>query len=350
MPPSREIRFCTSADGVQIATAAQGDGPPLLRAATWLSHLDRAPAGMLYPALTEVFSASHRYIEYDTRGSGLSQRRVDDISFDAWVSDLEAVADAHGLERFVLLAFTCAAGVAVEYAARHPERVSHLILYGGYATSYYSTSHPDPGVRREGDMLAQVAEVGWGAASPVFRQVFVSKFMPGATPEQQRVFGQLQRDSATPEVAARYLRAMYWLNVKAAAARVRCPTLVLHARGDQMVRFEQGRRLAALIPGAVFAPLDSDNHVPFASEPAFTQMVDRIQGFIGTPLPRPTLTPRQLTVLRAVAGGQTDKQIAQALQLSPRTVEMHVSGALRALGCKTRAEAVHHAGQQRLLH
>lgn len=353
----REIRFCTSPDGVQLATAVYGSGPPLLKAATWLSHVDYAPPGMVYPALVDEFSRTHTYIEYDTRGSGLSQRRVDDVSFEAWVRDLETVADAYGYQRFVLLAFTCAAGVAVEYAARHPQRVSHLILYGGFATSYHSTSKPDPAIRREGDLLVEVAEVGWGSNCAAFRQVFVSKFMPDATADQQRVFDRLQRETATPDVAARYLRAMYAMNVKGAAARVRCPTLVLHAKDDQMVHFEQGRRLASLIPGARFVPLEGRNHVPFANEPAWTEFVREVRQFLGDGLQPQNraassplrLTPRQLDVLRRVACGQTDKQIARSLSLSPRTIEMHVAAALKALGCKTRAEAAHCAATHRLL-
>jgi pimeloyl-ACP methyl ester carboxylesterase len=346
----REIRFCTGADGVQLATASCGSGPPLLKAATWLTHLEHAPAGSLARGLIDAFGRSHTYIEYDTRGCGLSQRRVDEISFEAWVSDLERVADAYRLDRFALMGITCAAGVAVAYAARHPERVSHLVLFGGFATSYHSTTNPDPAVRREGDTLLQVAEVGWGSDSPAFRQVFVAKFLPNGSAEQWRAFDALQRATATPDVAVRHLRAMYAMNVKEAAARVRCPTLVFHPRGDQMVRFEQGRRLAALIPGARFVPLASDNHTPTPGEPAWDEFVHETRAFLADHAAAAThLTQRQLDVLKQVARGQSDKQIARALSLSPRTVEMHVSGALKALGCRTRAEATHRAAQQGLL-
>ena len=198
-----------------------------------------------------------------------------DISFEAWVKDLESVVDTHGHERFALLGFTCAAGVAVEYAARHPERVSHLILFGGFATSYHSTSHPDPAVRREGDLLVELAAVGWGNSSPSFRQVFASRFMPDATPAQWNAFDRAQRQTATPDVAVRYLQAMYAMNVKDSCARVRCPTLVLHPKDDQMVRFEQGRRLAALIPGASFVALEGSNHIPFTHEAAWTGFIDK---------------------------------------------------------------------------
>jgi len=353
----RDIQFIPSRDGTKIAMARSGSGPAVIKAATWLTHMEWAPPGMAGQALIDEFSEGHTYIEYDTRGCGLSQRRVDDISFEAWMDDLEAVADASGQERFVLMGFTCAAGVAVEYAARHPERVSQLILFGGFATSYHSTSHPDPAIRREGDLMLELAAVGWGNSSPSFRQVFVSRFLPEATPAEWSVFDQLQRETTAPEVAVRYLRAMYSMDVKQSATQVRCPTLVMHCKGDQMVRYEQGMRLASLIPGARFIALDGSNHIPLARDVAWGQFVEEVRAFLGrspegqldAPAVSPRLTARQQQVLQLVARGQTDKQVAKALELSPRTVEMHVAGALKALGCKTRIEAVQIATRQRLL-
>src|SRR5262245_13936836 len=282
MPHARDIRFVRSSDGVQLAAARSGAGPVLIRAATWLTHIDRVVSGSVQAALIDEFAPHYSYVEYDTRGCGLSQRRVDELSFDAWLRDLEAVADAYGPEPFVLLGFTCAAGVAVEYAARHPQRVNKLILFGGFATSYHRTSHPHPAVRREGDLMVELAEVGWGQSTPAFRQVFVSRFLPDATPAQWAAFDRLQRDTAAPDVAARYLRAMYALNVKDSAAKVRCPALVLHSKGDELVRFEQGRRLAALIPGARFVPLPGRNHVPFTHESAWRAFVDEALALIGS--------------------------------------------------------------------
>jgi pimeloyl-ACP methyl ester carboxylesterase/DNA-binding CsgD family transcriptional regulator len=354
MTARREIRFTTSSDGVQIATARYGSGPLVLKAATWLTHIDQVVAGSVQHALIEEFSATGSYVEYDTRGCGLSQRRVDDISFEAWVRDLEAVANAHGGdEPFTLLGFTCGAGVAIEYAARHPERVRSLVLLGGFATSYFSTSHPDPAIRREGELMIELAAVGWGNSSPAFRQVFVSRFLPDASPAQWSAFDKLQRETCSPDVAASYLEALYGINVKEAARRVRCPALMLHPKGDQMVPFEQGRRLASLVPGARFVPLEGRNHIPLATEPAFTAFMREVRSFLGEEPPQespaPQLTARQTEALRHIARGASDKQIAAALSLSPRTVEMHVASALKALGCRTRAEAVHRATQLRLL-
>ncbi len=355
MPHTRDIRFISSSDGVQLATARYGTGPTLIKAATWLTHVERVAPGSVQEALIDEFAPSHTYVEYDTRGCGLSQRRVDDISFEAWLRDLEAVADAHGKAPFALLGFTCGAGVAVEYAARHPERVRELILFGGFATSYHSTSSPDPAVRREGDLMVELAAVGWGNSSPAFRQVFAARFLPDATPAEWQAFDDLQRNTATPDVTVRYLRTLYGMNVKQAAAQVRCPTLVLHPKDDQMVPFEQGRRLASLIPGARFVPLEGRNHIPFPHEPAWEAFVRETRAFLHGPpassdAPAPShLTARQSEVLRRIAFGESDKQIAAALHLSPRTVEMHAARALQALGCRTRAEAVRRATEHRLL-
>jgi pimeloyl-ACP methyl ester carboxylesterase len=352
MSSGQEIRFCKSSDGVDLAMAVYGVGPALVKAATWLTHVELDHSSPFDRALINEFAPRFRYVTYDARGCGLSQRRVDEVSLDAWVRDLEAVVDALELDTFALLGTSQGAAIAVAYAARHPDRVSQLILLGGFATSYLSSHRADPKVLEEAETLLKIVELGWGSAQPAFRQVFVSKFMPDATAEQRRGFDELQKATATPEMAARYLRAMFSVNVRELAAQVRCPTLALHVKGDQTVQFEQGRRLAALIPGARFVPLEGSNHMMFQDEPAWAAFVQRVRAFLGTevqPAAAVVLTPRQLEVLRRVACGQTDKQVARELDLSPRTVEMHVAGAMKALGGKTRAEAVRSAAQRGLL-
>lgn len=349
MATEQQIRFCKSADGVELAMALYGAGPPLVKTATWLTHVEFDQTSPFDRALINEFAPRARLVSYDARGCGLSQRRVDEISLDAWVRDLEAVVDALGLERFPLLGISQGAAIAVAYAARHPQRVSRLILLGGFANSYFSTAKPDPKAIEEAETLIKLVELGWGSPQPAFRQVFVSKFVPDASAEQWRLFDELQKTTATPEMAARYLRAMFSVNVRELATQVRCPTLVLHVKGDQIVGFEQGRRLAALIPGARFVPLEGNNHVPFENEPAWAAFVQQVHSFLGLAPAPAALTPRQLAVLQRVALGQTDKQIARELELSPRTVEMHVAGAMRALAGKTRAEAVGRAVELGLL-
>ena len=352
-----EIRFCTSADGAKIAVGIHGKGPPLVRAGTWLTHVEYDATSPLSAHWGEELARRHRYIAYDGRGCGLSDRQVDELSLDVFVADLEAVVDGLGLERFPLFGLSMGAPVAVAYAAKHPERVSRLVLHGGFHRSYLTTRNPDPRVLAEADVLLKSARHGWGTGSPALRQVFVAKFMGDSTEEQRRAFDERQRVSSTAEVAEKYLRAMFALDVKDLAPRVSCPTLVSHCRGDQLIFFDQGRKLAALIPGARFVPLESVNHAPFREEPAWQVLVAALRSFLDedanlsapAPAPAKDLTPRQLDVLRAVARGLSDKEIASELSLSPRTVEMHVSRALTALACANRAQAVRKAAALGLL-
>jgi pimeloyl-ACP methyl ester carboxylesterase/DNA-binding CsgD family transcriptional regulator len=353
MSSRQEIRFCRSIDGVDLAMALYGAGPPLVKAATWLTHVEFDHASPTDRALIDEFSSRFRYVTYDTRGCGLSQRHVEEISLEAWICDLETVVDALGLATFPLLGISSGAAIALAYAARHPERVSRLVLLGGFATSRYHVSCSPPESIEEGETLIKLVELGWGSAQPAFRQVFVSRFMPDATAEQRRVFDDLQKATASPEMAANYLRAMFRLDVRVIAETIGCPTLVLHVKGDQMVHFDQGRKLASLIPGARFVPLQGNNHVPFADEVGWSTAIDQMRSFLGAGAHpangHGTLTPRQREVLTRVAFGHTDKQIARELHLSPRTVEMHVAGAMKAMCGKTRAEAVRAATEQGLI-
>jgi pimeloyl-ACP methyl ester carboxylesterase/DNA-binding CsgD family transcriptional regulator len=349
MPIHQDIRFTTNADGVQLAMASYGRGRPIVRAAMWLTHIERDLDSSPQRQWIEELSRSHTFVTYDARGCGLSSRNPADISLDAWVSDLETVVDALRLETFPLIGFSQGAAVATAYAAKHPERVSRLVLFGAFVTSYFTTRNPDPKIAEEAEMLIKLMELGWGQNSPAFRRVFVAKFIPDATAEQQREFDEYQRLTVTPDVAARAFRAMCHINVKEDARSVKCPTLVFHSRGDQIINFEQGRKVAALIPGARFVPVDSENHIPYQTETCWPAIAQELRVFLGEQGVPARLTGRQLEVLRQVAAGQTDKQIARELNLSPRTVEMHVAGAMKSLGCATRAEAVHGAVTQGLL-
>src|SRR5882672_4130054 len=282
MPLRPDIRFCTAADGVKIAVGAYGRGPPLVRAGTWLTHVEYDATSPLSAHWCEELARRHRYVAYDGRGCGLSDRqvRVYELSLDQFVADLEAVVDGLGLERFPLIGMSMGAPVAVAYAAKHPERVSRLVLHGGFHRSYLSSRSSDPRVLEEADVLLKSARHGWGTGSLALRQVFVAKFMGESTEAQRQAFDEHQRLTSTAEVAEKYLRAMFALDVKDLAPRVTCPTIAFHSRGDQLIFFDQGRKLAALVPGARFVPLESKNHLPFREEPAWQALVAALRPFL----------------------------------------------------------------------
>ena len=240
----QQIRFCTTADGVRLAYATSGKGPPLLRVGSFINHLDFDWDSPVWRHWLRELSRDHTLVRYDARACGLSDREVPDISFDAWVNDLEAVADAAGLERFALLGASQGAPIAIAYAVRHPERVSHLVLYGGYTRGRLRWS--DSALAREEALtMPRLAELGWGKDNAAFRQFFTTQFIPGGTPEQHAWFNELERVSVSPANAARFMNVTNDLDVSDLAPRVACPTLVLHSKRDARVPFDEGRLMAA---------------------------------------------------------------------------------------------------------
>jgi pimeloyl-ACP methyl ester carboxylesterase/DNA-binding CsgD family transcriptional regulator len=345
-PLQEDIRFCTSTDGTRLAVASIGEGPPLVKAATWLTHVERERHNLFTRHWVAELSRHNRLIRYDSRGCGLSEREVERISMAAWLEDLEAVVSALGIDRFPLFGMSQGAAIAVNYAARHPEKVSQLILYGGCARGLLRRNPSATAVDAAQAML-KAAELGWGSDSSSFRQVFISQLLHDATAEQQRAVDEAQRLTISGANAVRFMREVFDIDVREAAPNVQCPTLVFHAKEDPCIPFDEGRLLASLIPNARFVPLQSKNHVPFETEAAWPAFLAELRAFLpGEPAndlgasERPSLTARQIQILREVGLGHTDKQIAQKLSLSSRTVEMHVANALRALNCRTRAEAV----------
>jgi len=275
----QQIRFCSSKDGVRIACGMTGDGPPLVRAANWLSHVQFDLESPVWRHWIEEFSRFHRYVRYDERGCGLSDWIVDDFSFDAWVHDLEAVVDSLGVERFVLMGLSQGGAVGIAYAVRHPERVSHLVLYGTYAVGW-AKGLPEEAVEEYRAQI-QLTRMGWGRDNPAYRQMFTSQFIPEATPEQARWFNELQRNSTSPENAAQFQTEFGKIDVQDLLPQVRVPTIVFHAQGDKVVPFEAGRRVAAGIPGARFVPLDGENHILLGDEPAWPRFLYEARRFIG---------------------------------------------------------------------
>ncbi|MCR0985307.1 alpha/beta hydrolase [Roseomonas populi] len=274
----QEIRFCAAADGTRIAYAEAGNGPPLLRPANWMTHLEYDWHSPVWRHWIRELSRDHRLVRYDERGNGLSDWEVGDLSFEACMSDLSAVVAAAGLERFPMLGISQGCAFAVAYAVQNPERVSHLILYGGYARGWAMRGTPAEAERRTA--LGTLIRHGWGEDNPAFRQAFTTLFVPDASPEQMQWFNELQRITVSPDNAERLHHLFGQVDVQALLPKVRVPTLVLHARGDGVVPFAEGRLIATTIPKARFVPLDSRNHILLEDEPAWEHFVGEVRAFL----------------------------------------------------------------------
>ena len=277
----QEIHFCSAADGVQLAYSIIGQGPPLVKTGNWITHLEYDLESPIWRHLYRELAKSFTLIRYDARGNGLSDRTADDISFDAFVNDLEAVVQTLPVERFALFGISQGCAVAIAYAVRHPGRVSQLVLYGGYATGRNRRAVSVAEKEEEAAMLT-LMRLGWGKENPAFRQLFTSQFIPGATKEQADWHNELQRISVSPDVAVRFVEVTGQIDVTALLPQVSVPTLVMHARDDARVPFDAGRRMAAGIPGARFVPLQGRNHLFLENEPAFEQFLEHTRSFLAS--------------------------------------------------------------------
>ncbi|MCL5429553.1 MAG: alpha/beta fold hydrolase [Chloroflexi bacterium] len=275
----QQLHFTNSFDGTRIAYAVVGSGPPLVKAATYMGHMNFDWESPVWGHWLAELIRNRTLVRYDERGTGMSERNVTDFSFEAWVRDLEAVADAVELDRFALFAMSHSGAVAVAYAARHPKRVSHLILHGAYARGWLIRDLT-PTQREEEKLLMNLMRVGWGQANPAFRQVFAMQLFPEATTEELRALEEQMRLSASPENAVRLETEMHRVDVRSLAEQVQCPTLVFHSRQDAAVPFDEGVLLASLIPKARFVPLESKNHLLTEQEPAWKQFQLSFRSFI----------------------------------------------------------------------
>ena len=278
-PPRQHIAFCRAADGVRLAYAVAGDGPPLVRAANWMTHLGYDVESPVWQHWVRDLSRNHRFIRYDERGCGLSDWDATDFTFDDWVTDLESVVEALGLERFPLLGVSQGGAVAVAYAARHPERVSALVLCSAYARGRAVRAIGED-EKRAAALDLELARVGWGRDDPAFRQVFAAQFRPDGTRADWAAFDQLQRRTTSPENAVRFLEQFGRIDVRDEAREVTCPTLIMHSRDDHRVPMRYGEELAALIPNSRLVALASNNHLLTATEPAWRMFCDEVDAFL----------------------------------------------------------------------
>ncbi len=344
-PPT--IRFCTSHDGTRIAYAASGEGPPLVKALHLASHLETEVDHPVLGAMLQAMAAGRKLVRYDPRGFGLSDRDVGDFSLQRHLEDFAAVVDAAGLARFAIIGFAGGGAVAAHYAAQHTERVSHLVFYGSFLLGRSARS-VTPEEKAETETLMRLVEVGWGKDDPAFRQLYTSQYVPDGSADQFSAFNELLRRAASPANAARFMRELHASDLRPAVARLRCPALVLHARGDRRVPFEQGRMLAAAIAGARFVPLESRNHALLPGEPALAQFAAELDAFLVAPSAAKTatepafdeLTRREREVLEQLARGLDNATIGERVGMSEKTVRNNVSAILAKLGVHTRSAAI----------
>jgi pimeloyl-ACP methyl ester carboxylesterase/DNA-binding CsgD family transcriptional regulator len=338
----QDIRFAQSGDGTRLAYAVVGDGFPLVRAAHWLTNIDLDWQTPMWRPWFDALGARYRFYRYDSRGCGLSDRDAIDATLDVLVADLEAVVDAAGLDRFALLGTSQGGAISITYAVRHPERVTHLVLLGAFARGPLRCD-PTPSELENFYAQLKLIETGWGQDNPAFRQLFTNQFFPNATPEQVRSFNDLQRMSCDAPQAARIVRAFSDIDASSYLAKVQCPTLVLHTRGDMCAPFSEGLLLASSIPGARLVPLETRSHVPTPGEPSFDRMVEEIDAFIGRPQrPEifPQLTRREREILDHIARGQDNLQIAAHLDVSEKTVRNHITAIFAKIGVENRGQAI----------
>lgn len=343
-PIRQQIRYVKAADGTSLAWAESGEGPVVVKAANWLTHLEYEWESPVWKHWLQFFSGHFRFVRYDERGCGMSEWRGGPLTIEEWTADLATVIDAaRPAGPVILLGISQGAAACVRYAIQHPERVARVILYGGYARG--ALLRDQPLAARAYQAMIDLARWAWGSDNPAFRQVFTSRFIPGGTQEQLQWFNDLCLRTTSGEIAATLLEARAVMDVSASLQDVRSPTLVLHARGDAVVPIAEGRCLASGIPGAGFVELDSGNHVLLEHEPAWQRFQDEVLAFA-----RPAhatrdsvfaaLSARERQVLALIADGLSNTDIAERLDISEKTVRNHASNLFDKLGVWSRAQAI----------
>ncbi len=342
--PLQQIRFCASRDGTRIAYATCGAGPPLVWIGHFARHLELDWDNPVWRPWLTILTRNHTLIRYDLRGCGLSDRDVANISKESLVEDFEAVVAAAGVERFVFMGTAGNVAPGVNFAVCHPDRVSCLVLYGCHTRGTLMRPRTSAEAE-ETETRLKVYELGWPNHNPAFGQFFTAAHAPDAMPEHLRSLGELARQTTTPNNVVRIIKSYWQLDLRDLLPRVRCPTLVLHAREDPIVPFEEGRLGASLVPDARFVPLDSRNHILQETEPAWQQFVAALDDFLlpslaNVSVPIDDLTARERDVLEIIAQGRGNAEIATRLKISEKTVRNHVSIIFNKLGVNSRAQAV----------
>ena len=344
MKPRQRVRFTSAGDGARLAWADSGAGPPVVKAANWLTHLEYEWESPVWKHWIEFFSLHGRLVRYDERGCGMSDPNVGRQSVDQWTDDLEAIIEAARLPSPVtLLGISQGSTTCIGYAARHPDKVAGLILYGGYARGAFNRD--PPGAEPVYRAMIQLARAAWGKDNPTFRQVFTSRFIPGGSPEQLKWFNDLCLNTTTGIAAASLLEARAAVNITDLLAKVQVPTLVLHARNDEVVPIAEGRFLASRISGAEFVELDSRNHILLANEPAWYRFREAVLSFLkpggeARGAAFQSLSPRERQVLTLMTDGLSNAEIAKRMCLSEKTVRNHASSLFEKLDVDSRAQAI----------
>jgi pimeloyl-ACP methyl ester carboxylesterase/DNA-binding CsgD family transcriptional regulator len=345
MKPLRQhVRYATAPDGTRLAWAESGDGPLVVKAANWLTHLEYEWDSPVWKHWIHFFSAHFKFIRYDERGCGMTEWRGGSMTLDDWVTDLQAVIEAaRPAGPVTLLGISQGAATCIRYAIRHPEQVARIVLYGGYARGALRRGSPE--TKAAYRAMVDLARVAWGQDNPTFRQVFTSRFIPGGSHEQVQWFNELCLKTTTGENAARLFDARALIDVVDELGAVRAPTLVLHARNDEVISVAEGRLLASGIAGAEFVELDSRNHILLEGEPAWQRFQDAVLAFLEPAGARRSevfaaLSTRERQVLTLIGEGLSNTDIAERLQISEKTVRNHASNIFDKLGVWSRAQAI----------
>lgn len=337
----RSVRFVETHDGLSLAWARSGSGPPLVKASAWLTHLEHDDTSPLWSHFVQFFERSFDYLRYDERGCGLSDRKTGELTVASWTDDLERVVEAAKTAKpFTLIAMSQGTGAAVSYAARHPDAVSKLIILGGYARGAHRRGNPEAAALYDG--VVNVFRMGFDLPNEAFREVMTRRFVPDGDPERIHWFNELCRRTTTPDIGAALMTARGQMDVSDQLAKVTCPTLVLHAENDNVAPLDEGRFLARNIPNAELVVLPSANHILQEDERAWQVFCNEVLRFAGPArsTPQPDLTPREAEILDGICAAKSNKEIARDLGVSDKTIRNQVTRIFEKIGVQNRQEAI----------